>query len=117
MTILKNTYDNALGYIGEVFKGDNYENAGCPHQGWSETMGLWPFLDGILGLHFDAINKKLFTKPAFPENVDKIIINNLHSGAQRINFTITKSENIYKVKQRNPFKQIEIVLENNYSLK
>jgi glycogen debranching enzyme len=112
MTILKNTYDNALGYIGDVFRGDIYENVGCPHQGWSETMGLWPFLEGILGLRFDAINKKLFTKPAFPKNVDKIIINNLHLGAQKLNFTITKSENIYKVKQRNTFKQIEIVLEN-----
>ena len=111
-TILKNTYDNALGYISEVFRGDLYENVGCPHQGWSETMGLWPFLEGILGLRFDAINKKIYIKPAFPENIDKILVNNLHLGPQKINFTIMKNGDTYNVKQRKPFKQVEFILEN-----
>ena len=111
MTILKNTYDNALGYIGEVFRGDRYENVGCPHQGWSETMGLWPFLEGMLGLRFDALNKKLYTKPAFPDGIDKILINNLQIGEYKVNFTITKNGNIYRIRKISPFNDIEIIVE------
>ncbi len=110
-SILKNTYDNALGYIGEVFRGDIYENVGCPHQGWSETMGLWPFLEGILGLRFDAINKKIYVKPAFPENISKILINNLHIGENKLNFAIIKNNNIYAIKKINLFRSIDIILE------
>ena len=114
-TILKNTYDNALGYISEVFRGDRYEEVGCPHQGWSETMGLWPFLEGILGLRFDAINKKLYIKPAFPDDIDKILIKNLQIGESKVNCIITKSANTYKIRQINPFKGVEIILEKQSS--
>jgi glycogen debranching enzyme len=112
MTILKNTYDNALGYISEVFRGDVYENVGCPHQGWSETMGLWAFLEGVLGLRFDALNNRLYVKPAFPENINKVTIENLHMGKNKLNITIVKNGNTYNIRQRNISKKVEINLEN-----
>lgn len=111
-TILKNTYDNALGYIDEVFRGDRYESVGCPHQGWSETMGLWPFFEGIVGLKFDALNRTIFLKPAFPDSINDINIYNLRVGDSKVDLFIMKNNGSYSVENKSYLKQIKIVVVN-----
>ena len=97
MSNLKNTYDNCLGCINEVFGGDRYIEVGSPHQGWSETMGLWPFMEGLVGIKPDALKNRLILEPNFPDSVDKIKISNLRIKNSIINLTVSKNGDNYNV--------------------
>ena len=71
----------ARGFVEEVLNGETYEPSGvCRHQCWSETMALQPLIEGMLGLHPDAIKNKLTFTPALPAHWDEITLENIRAG-------------------------------------
>ncbi|MFO7614095.1 MAG: hypothetical protein R6W71_05590 [Bacteroidales bacterium] len=57
-----------LGFMEEVLNGEVSQPSGvCHHQFWSETMALQPVIEGMLGYRPDAVNRKIYLKPWFPE--------------------------------------------------
>ena len=92
MANLQHTYNNALGFIGETYKGDRYVEVGTPHQGWSETAILAAFMEGLLGLKMDALNGKVYLNPQFPASMDSVHISNLFCGDKTLDFVIVKKK-------------------------
>jgi glycogen debranching enzyme len=79
---IRHTFDNALGVITELFSG--YQNAwpqeGVPHQGFSTTGVVLPFVRGLLGLDGNASKKKLAFEPRFPADWPSVSVSNWKVG-------------------------------------
>lgn len=74
----RHTFDNALGTVMELFSG--FQNAwpqeGVPHQGFSSTGVILPFVRGLLGLDGSALEKKIIFRPGFPADWPSVAVSN-----------------------------------------
>ncbi|WP_367358667.1 amylo-alpha-1,6-glucosidase [Mesotoga sp.] len=79
--------DFSSGFIPEVINGEVYELSGvCAHQAWSETMGLQPFYEGVLGIEPDMINGILSLNPSIPLSIRSIEAPSLPLGKSNFEF-------------------------------
>lgn len=64
----RHTFDNALGTVMELFSGHQniWPQEGVPHQGFSSTGIVLPFVRGLLGLDGSALDKTASFRPGFP---------------------------------------------------
>jgi hypothetical protein len=96
------TFDNALGTITELFSG--FQNAwpqeGVPHQGFSSTGVVLPFVRGLLGLDGSALEKKIFFRPGFPPGWPSVSISNEAVGAARLTLDYVREKNAVKLRIR-----------------
>jgi Glycosyl-hydrolase family 116, catalytic region len=76
------TFDNALGTVMELFSG--HQNAwpqeGVPHQGFSSTGMVLPFVRGLLGLDGNALDKTASFRPGFPAAWPAVAVSNWKIG-------------------------------------
>ena len=98
MTNVQHTYTNALGLVGEAYRGDRFVEVGTPHQGWSETAVTQGFLEGMLGLKTDALQNQATFSPLLPDSIDTVRISNLKVGAGRIEVQLSRqSDGTYRL--------------------
>lgn len=93
MTNVQHTYTNALGFVGEAYRGDRFVEVGTPHQGWSETAVTQGFLQGLLGLKLNAISREATLSPLLPESIDEVHLSRLRVGQGELNIQITRQNN------------------------
>ncbi len=79
---VRHTFDNGLGVITELFSGhqNSWPQEGVPHQGFSTTGVVLPFVRGLLGLEADALGKKIRFEPKLPAGLSEISVDNLRVG-------------------------------------
>ncbi len=88
---LNNYKDWGYGHVEEVLNGLEYKPSGvCAHQCWSETMGLQPLIEGMLGYEPDAINHAISLSPSFPVNWDSVKVNHLKMGDVDMSFEMKR---------------------------
>jgi len=81
------------GLMEEVLNGEKYTPAGvCHHQCWSETMGLQPALEGLIGIGGDALKDSLFISPALPANWDSVRVENIRLGNHLVSFRMQREK-------------------------
>jgi glycogen debranching enzyme len=82
----------SAGCVEEVLDGQIFAPAGvCPHQAWSESMVLQPFLEGMLGLKPDALTGTLYVHPYVPPGWSGLSVRNIAIGDTRIDLVIHRS--------------------------
>jgi glycogen debranching enzyme len=82
----------AKGFVEEVLNGKRYRPGGvCAHQCWSETMGLQPLYEGMLGYEPNAPDKTLALSPALPVQWDSLNVSNIHMGEHIIHMKMRKT--------------------------
>jgi hypothetical protein len=81
-------YNLGLGYAPEVMGGDDFELLGCPHQGWSSSMTIFPALKGVAGIDVNERNKTIRLSPYVPEEWNFLKIKNIRCGDNRFNVTL-----------------------------
>lgn len=93
----------ALGFVEEVLHGSEYKPGGvCPHQCWSQTMVLLPVIEGMLGFEPNAPANNLILAPVLPFHWDTIRIQNLRSGKNNFEVSLSKDPNNAVWTFRNP---------------
>jgi len=97
-------YQNwALGFVEEVLHGSEYKPGGvCPHQCWSQTMVLLPVIEGMLGFEPNAPANNLTLAPVLPFHWDTIRIQNLRSGENNFEVSLSKDPKKAMWTFRNP---------------
>ena len=77
------------GMYAEVYRGDREEPMySCILQAWSITLFIQAILEGMLGIKIDALNKKLYLSPKFPDRWDKVKIYNIHLGQNKLDIIL-----------------------------
>ncbi len=83
----------ARGLIEEVLHGLEYRPSGvCAHQCWSETMILQPAIEGMLGLEVSALDDVLELHPRIPFNWDRMTVDNIRIGNQKIKMEMLRNK-------------------------
>ena len=94
---------HSRGYVSEVLNGEVYSPSGiCKHQAWSESMGLQPLFEGLLGLEVTEPGLKISFSPQIPMNLKRISFSNLKIRKSVFDFEYRREEHIdkkVKVKQ------------------
>jgi glycogen debranching enzyme len=81
-----------LGYVEEVINGLEYNPTGiCRHQCWSETMGIQPAMEGMIGFKPDALEKGVELKPQLPADWDYINVENMRVGSAYMSFNMKRA--------------------------
>ncbi len=92
MSSVRHTFDNALGFVTEVFSG--YHNVwpqeAVPHQGFCTAGVILPFVRGMLGLEGDAVNKTISFSPHFPTDWGHVSATNYRVGDEHFGFHYTR---------------------------
>jgi glycogen debranching enzyme len=83
-----NLYKNwGLGFAEEVMNGAEYQPSGvCAHQCWSETMGLQPAIEGMIGLEVFAQENRIVLSPRLPANWDSLEVSNIRIADKYLEF-------------------------------
>jgi len=79
---VRHAFDNALGVSTELFSGyqNSWPQEGVPHQGFSTTGLVLPFVRGLLGLEGDALHGTITFEPKLPAGFPEVMIDNLKVG-------------------------------------
>lgn len=91
----RHTFDNALGYITELFSGAQnvWPQEAVSHQGFSSAGVVLPFVRGMLGLEGDAIARTITFAPHFRADWAHVSVNNYRVGKASIAFDFRRSKN------------------------
>ncbi|NLZ13459.1 MAG: hypothetical protein GXY29_04625 [Thermotogaceae bacterium] len=75
----------AKGTVHEVLHGEVYRSSGvCPHQAWSESMAVQPWIEGVVGFSPDALKAAVFLSPQIPANLSRLSVSRLMCGKNEI---------------------------------
>ncbi len=84
----------AAGYVEEVLHGEKFQPAGvCSHQAWSESMVLQPLLEGMMGIHQDAIRNHLTFRPWFPPHWKSAAVRSIRVGRSTVDCEMKREKN------------------------
>ena len=82
MASVNHTFDNALGYVTEVFSG--YQNIwpqeAVAHQGFCSAGVVLPLVRGMLGLEPDVPGRRITFAPHFPPDWQEVTVENIPFG-------------------------------------
>lgn len=85
-------HGGARGYVPEVLHGQKYQFAGvCPHQAWSESMVLYPAVEGLLGIFRDVPRNRLRIAPHLPPHWDRLSVKSIPFGDGAIDMEIEQT--------------------------
>ncbi|HPH11554.1 MAG TPA: hypothetical protein PKW59_11855 [Thermotogota bacterium] len=85
----------AKGTIHEVLHGEIYRSSGvCPHQGWSESMAVQPWIEGVIGFSPDALKASVFLSPQIPANLSRLAVSRLMCGKNEIAMDYERDQEI-----------------------
>jgi glycogen debranching enzyme len=87
------TQADALGFSSEIWSGDYYRplDTSVPHQLFSSSPAISPFIRGTMGLRGDEIKKQLTIAPHIPGGWDSVDVNRYRIGNQRFSISIRKT--------------------------
>ncbi|MFC1563856.1 amylo-alpha-1,6-glucosidase [candidate division KSB1 bacterium] len=99
MSAVQHVYNNALGYVNEVFSGHQHiwPQESVAHQGFCTAATVLPLVRGLLGLDGDANRKQLVFEPAFPADWNNVRIGNYKLGDGSFDFLYTRNDNRIEV--------------------
>ncbi|MCP4725396.1 MAG: hypothetical protein GY863_10190, partial [bacterium] len=82
MSAVQHVYNNALGYVNEVFSGyqHTWPQESVAHQGFCTSATVLPVIRGLLGLDGDAVKKELVFEPKLPADWENVRISNYKLG-------------------------------------
>ncbi len=100
MSTVMHTFDNSLGNLTEVFSGTHYiwPQEAVPHQGFSTSGVVLPFVKGLLGLEGDAQKKSIFFAPHFPADWSNVTIQNCMVGSTGFSFNYQRTKDKISVR-------------------
>jgi glycogen debranching enzyme len=94
MASVNHTFDNALGFVTEVFSG--YQNIppqeGVPHQGFCTAGVVLPFVRGMLGLDGSALGKSITFAPQLPADWDAVEITGYRLADAQFSFSFRRTD-------------------------
>ena len=84
---------DALGFSSEIWSGDYYRplDTSVPHQLFSSSPAISPFIRGTMGLRGDEIKKQLIIAPHLPDAWDSIHVQRYRVGGQSFSISIRKT--------------------------
>ena len=84
---------DALGFSSEIWSGDYYRplDTSVPHQLFSSSPIISPFIRGTMGLRGDEIKKQLTVSPHLPAAWDSVDISRYRVGDQNFSISIRKT--------------------------
>ncbi len=87
------TQADALGFSSEIWSGDYYRplDTSVPHQLFSSSPIISPFIRGTMGLRGDAIKKQLTVAPHLPASWDSVDVKRYRVGGQSFSISIRKT--------------------------
>jgi hypothetical protein len=90
---VRHTFDNALGYITELFSGDQniWPQEGVCHQGFSSSGVVLPLVKGLLGLEGDALTREVRFEPRFPADWTDVAVDNWKVGEETFSLRYRRS--------------------------
>lgn len=88
MASVRHTFDNALGFVTEVFSGTHniWPQEAVAHQGFCTAGVVMPFVRGMLGLEADASDRVIFFSPQLPPDWTDVKIKNYRVGGDYFTF-------------------------------
>lgn len=91
MASVRHTFDNALGFVTEVFSGTNniWPQEAVAHQGFCTAGVVMPFVRGLLGLEADAASRTIWLSPQLPPDWRNLTINRYRVGNDYFSFDFT----------------------------
>lgn len=92
MAAVRHTFDNGLGYVTELFSGQQniWPQEGVAHQGFSSSGVVFPLVRGLLGLEGDALRKEVRFEPRFPADWSDVSIENYKVGDEAFSMRYRK---------------------------
>ena len=89
---------DALGFSSEIWSGDYYRplDTSVPHQLFSSSPVISPFIRGTMGLRGDEIKKQLAVAPHLPGVWDSVDIKRYRVGAQLFSISMSKTASSFK---------------------
>ncbi|MEN6311269.1 MAG: GH116 family glycosyl hydrolase [Acidobacteriota bacterium] len=89
---VRHTFDNGLGVIIELFSGyqNSWPQEGVPHQGFSTTGVVLPFVRGFLGLETDALRGTIAFEPKVPAGFPEIAVENMRVGDKVVSLSYAR---------------------------
>lgn len=86
------TFDHALGYHHEILSGEFYRplDQSVPHQLFSSSMVITPFIRGLLGLRVDAAKRIVQLAPQLPASWDQLRLKNYRVGTSKLIFDLRR---------------------------
>lgn len=93
MASVRHTFDNALGFVTEVFSGSEniWPQEAVAHQGFCTAGVVMPFVRGMLGLEADAASRIIYFSPQLPADWEAMKIRNYRVGNDYFTFEFTDS--------------------------
>lgn len=84
---------DALGFSSEIWSGDYYRplDTSVPHQLFSSSPIISPFIRGTMGLRGDAIKEQLTIEPHLPAAWDSVDVKRYRVGDQSFSISIRKT--------------------------
>lgn len=84
---------DALGFSSEIWSGDYYRplDTSVPHQLFSSSPIISPFIRGTMGLRGDAIKKQLTLAPHLPAAWDSVDVRRYRVGDQLFSISVSKT--------------------------
>ena len=86
---------DSAGHVHEAMSGGKFEpqQESVPEQTWSSALMFSSFMDGVLGLRYDATGNRLTLSPRLPEGWQHLQIERLRIADASIDFAITRTNN------------------------
>lgn len=99
LSTARHTFDNALGFITEVFSGTQniWPQEAVSHQGFSSAGVVLPLVRGLLGLDGDALTRSISLAPQFPANWDALRMENFRLGGDRFDFQLNRTDSLFRM--------------------
>ena len=87
------TQADALGFSSEIWSGDYYRplDTSVPHQLFSSSPAISPFIRGTMGLRGNEIKKQLIIAPHLPGGWDSVDVHRYRVGNQSFSISIRKT--------------------------
>jgi hypothetical protein len=87
------TRADALGFSSEIWSGDYYRplDTSVPHQLFSSSPAISPFIRGTMGLRGDEIRKQLIIAPHLPGAWDSVDVRRYRVGNQSFSISLRKT--------------------------
>lgn len=99
MASVRHTFDNALGFVTEVFSGyhNSWPQEAVAHQGFCSAGVVLPLVRGMLGLAGNALEKRMHFAPQFPADWRDVTIRNYQIGREAFSFYYKGESNQIKL--------------------
>lgn len=97
------------GFDHKEMKGPVEYPVACSPQAWA-SGSIYLIIQSLLGLNPEMANNKIYLKPIFPDEINKVEIKNLKIGDNRVDFTLTREGSRLKLSKTKVEGNIKLIL-------